>query len=80
MKLRSKITSKFQITIPKEVRDTLKLGMADVLEWHVDKKGVHVEAAEKPFLKHMGTLDVDSADVRGDIRKAWKLRAERYKK
>jgi len=79
MRLRSKITSKFQITIPKEIRESLKLGQSDVLEWKLDKNGVHVEAADKPFLKYGGFLKIPPGDTKQDIKLSRKLRAERYR-
>ena len=79
MKVRSKITSKFQITVPREVRELLKLETADVLEWEVGEDGVRVSAAEKPFLKFRGMLNGGSGDLKGDVRAAWKKRAERYR-
>ncbi len=79
MKARSKITSKFQITIPREVREILKLGAADVIEWEVDEKGVKVHAAGKPFLKYKGILSTGSGNAKADVHLAWKKRAERYR-
>lgn len=80
MKLRSKITSKYQITIPKEIRDSLKLSMQDVIEWSIDEQGVHIESADKPFLKYRGFLKEGSTDIKSDIKKAWGERAKRYSK
>jgi AbrB family looped-hinge helix DNA binding protein len=80
MKLRSKITSKYQITIPKEIRESLKISMEDVIEWSIDDKGIHIESANKPFLKHMGFLNKGSSDIKLDIKKAWDERAKRYSK
>lgn len=80
MKVRSKITAKYQITIPREVRSRLKLDVTDVVEWEVGEEGIRVQAASKPLLKHQGELDAGSADAKADIRKAWELRAKRYRK
>ncbi|PJZ75300.1 AbrB/MazE/SpoVT family DNA-binding domain-containing protein [Leptospira neocaledonica] len=80
MKLRSKITSKYQITIPKEIRDSLKLSMEDVIEWSIDEQGIHIESANKPFLKYKGFLNKGSSDTKSDIKKAWEERAKRYSK
>ncbi|TGL60525.1 AbrB/MazE/SpoVT family DNA-binding domain-containing protein [Leptospira sarikeiensis] len=79
MKLRSKITSKYQITIPKEIRESLKLSMEDVIEWSVDEKGIRIDAANKPFLKYEGFLNKGSTDIKSDIKKAWTERSKRYK-
>ncbi|EMY77259.1 transcriptional regulator, AbrB family [Leptospira weilii serovar Ranarum str. ICFT] len=80
MKLRSKITSKYQITIPKEIREFLKLSMEDVIEWSIDEQGIHIESANKPFLKYKGFFSAGSVDVKEDIKKAWEARAKRYSK
>lgn len=80
MKVLSKITAKFQITVPREVREILKLDAADVVEWEVDEKGVRVRAAEKPFLKYRGILNTGSGDAKADVHLAWKKRAERYRR
>ena len=68
--MRSKITDKFQITIPKAVRELLKLNRNDLLEWKVDDGAVTVEAVSKPFLRHQGTVYVGPGDIVQDIRKA----------
>ncbi|MBE7439451.1 MAG: AbrB/MazE/SpoVT family DNA-binding domain-containing protein [Spirochaetales bacterium] len=78
MKVRSRITSKFQVTVPREVREILKLNAADVLEWEMDKSGVKVHAAEKPFLKFKGILNTGSGDTKAEIHLAWKKRSARY--
>jgi AbrB family looped-hinge helix DNA binding protein len=40
IKARSTVTSKGQTTVPKEVRDALKLGDGTQIEWVVEKGGV----------------------------------------
>jgi len=80
MKVRSKITSKYQITVPREVRDLLKLDAADVIEWEISEGSVTVQAADKPILKFRGILNMGSGDTKEDIRIAWKRRTERYRK
>jgi AbrB family looped-hinge helix DNA binding protein len=78
MKLRSKITSKFQITIPTEVRKALKLNTSDTLEWNFTESGIKVESPHKPFLKHKGEFNSGSGNPDNDIRDAWTKRMERY--
>lgn len=68
--MRSKITDKFQITVPKEIRELLKLNRNDLLEWKVEEGGVTVEAVSKPFLRHRGTLHVGPGNIDRDIRDA----------
>ena len=78
-KIRSKITSKYQITIPKEVRDLLKVSETDILEWHIRKEGIFVDSAQKPFLKFHGFFPPEKGSTKADIAKAWKIRSLRYK-
>lgn len=56
MKKQAKITSKGQITIPREVRRRLGVQAGDRLQFEEDGKGVRVTAVRKesPFAKYMG--------------------------
>ena len=76
--MKSKITSKFQTTIPREVRERLRLHVADALEWKLDGEKIYVEAAVKPFLKYRGVVAVGEGDVKDDIQKSRATRARRY--
>ena len=77
--MESKITSKYQVTIPKAIREQLKLRVADSIEWQVEGGRVYVTPTEKPFLRHRGVIKVGPGDTREDIRKARELRAARYR-
>lgn len=66
----SKITDKFQITVPKKIREMLKLNRNDLLEWKVEDGSVTVESVAKPFLKHKGSVRIGEGDIKQDIRKA----------
>ncbi len=46
----SKITSKNQTTVPKEVRDMLALGPGDVLRWDLVDGAIQVALATRAFL------------------------------
>ena len=58
MKEQAKITSKGQVTIPKEVRDRLGVGPGDRLEFVADRAGYRVckRAGPSPFEKYVGFL------------------------
>ena len=71
----SKITSKFQTTIPREIRDRLKLSVADVIEWRFDGSRIYVEPVEKPFLKYAGVIEPRSGDTKQEILAARNKRA-----
>ncbi|MDP9238804.1 MAG: AbrB/MazE/SpoVT family DNA-binding domain-containing protein [Chloroflexota bacterium] len=44
---RSKVTSKGQVTIPKEVRDRLGLRMGDEIEWKTDRSILQVRKVRR---------------------------------
>lgn len=75
----SKITSKFQTTIPKDVRKYLKLDISDALEWEVEKGEVTIRPLEKGFLKYKNYFHVPDGDNRADIEKARAKVAAKYK-
>jgi AbrB family looped-hinge helix DNA binding protein len=54
--MQSVITSKFQTTIPKAVRENLKLSVQDALEWKIERGKVIVYPAQKKFLQHKNTV------------------------
>ena len=77
--MRSKITSKYQITLPKELRERMNVGVADVLEWRVTSKGVTVEPIKRPFLDFAGTIKTGPGDVTADLKNARRKMAARFK-
>ena len=76
--MESKITSKYQVTIPRAIREQLKLKVADSIEWHTEGGRVYVTPTEKPFLQYRGSIRVGPGDTKEDIRAARALRAARY--
>jgi AbrB family looped-hinge helix DNA binding protein len=75
----SKITSKYQTTVPKRIRDKLKLHVADSLEWKIENDKVVVFPAGKEFLKYQSVIKVGSGDINVDIKKARESITEKYK-
>ncbi len=47
--MQSLITSKYQITIPKSVREKLKLAVHDAIEWKIEDDRVAVYRCNKDF-------------------------------
>ena len=70
----STITSKYQTTIPREVRERLGLSTGDVLRWDVLGDHVRVTAAAPSFLRRQGSIRVGSGSAVEDVQRARKLR------
>lgn len=77
--MQSTITSKFQTTIPKAVRENLKLSVRDALEWKMERGKVVVYPAQKKFLQYKNIVKTGKGDVSADIERARTLRVEKYR-
>ena len=64
---KSTITSKYQTTVPKEVRLKLGVGPRDVLQWEVVGEQVRVTAADRSFLKRQGSIRVGAGSAAEDV-------------
>ncbi len=73
------ITSKFQTTIPKKIREQLSLAVSDTLEWKVEGNRIIVTSPRADFLRYRNSIAVGAGDVGEDIEQARKKRAERYR-
>lgn len=68
---RSSITSKYQTTVPKEVRQRLGVGPSDHLVWDVlGPDTVQVKVAHRSFLKRRGSIEVGRGSVVEDLERA----------
>ncbi len=77
--MKSKITSKYQTTIPREVRDRLNLSISDSIEWKIEKDRILVEPVNKPFLKYKGSIKIESGNIREDLLLSRKMRVLKEK-
>ena len=77
--MRSVITSKYQTTIPKEIRETLKISVHDAIEWRINGNTAVVYPAQQNFLARRGSVKTGKGDIAADIAKARLVRAERKK-
>ena len=75
----SKITAKYQVTITREVRDRLKLKVADAIEWNEADGRIYVTAAEFPIAKFKGAIKVGRGEIGKDIEKARESMADRFR-
>ncbi len=76
--MNSKITAKYQITIPSAIRKRLKLSVADALEWKVEDNRIYLVRASEPFLAFRGAIEVGPGDIVDDIETARQQRAKKY--
>ncbi len=76
--MQSTITSKFQTTIPKSIRENLNLSVRDIIEWKVERGKVFVSPVHKEFLKYRNSIKTGSGDISEDIRLARERRTEKY--
>ena len=76
----SKITAKYQVTIPKEVRERLKLQVAAAIEWSSGEDGrIYVTAAATPIAEYKGAIRVGRGDIREDIERARDAMVDRFR-
>ena len=77
--MQSLITSKYQTTIPKAIRENLRLSVKDALEWKLEKGKVTLYPAKQNFLKYRNAVKTGEGDIAGDIDIARNLRMEKYR-
>jgi bifunctional DNA-binding transcriptional regulator/antitoxin component of YhaV-PrlF toxin-antitoxin module len=71
----SKITSKNQTTVPREVRERLGVGPADVLLWEVVDAGeARLTVADRKLLHRRGSIAVGAGSPVDDVREARRRR------
>jgi AbrB family looped-hinge helix DNA binding protein len=72
--MQSTITSKYQTTIPKTIRENLSLDVNDTLEWEIDQGKIIVFPKQKKFLEYQNRIRVGKGDISADIALARDLR------
>ena len=77
--MQSLITSKYQTTIPKAIRENLGLSVKDALEWKLEKGKVTLYPAKRNFLTYRNAIKTGKGDIAGDIDIARNLRMEKYR-
>jgi AbrB family looped-hinge helix DNA binding protein len=75
--MRSVITSKYQTTIPKEIRDTLKLSIHDAVEWRINGNVAIVSPTQQIFLSRRGAVKTGKGNIAADVAKARLARSVR---
>lgn len=77
--MNSTVTSKYQTTIPKAVRERLGIRINDAIEWRVLKGKAEVVPLRAGFLLHRNTIHVGKGDIRTDIEAARAARGEKFR-
>ena len=77
--MQSSITSKYQITIPKGVREKLKLSVHDAIEWKIEDDKVVVYPVQQRFLQYRNSVRVGPGEIRDDIEEARADQAEQHR-
>lgn len=73
------ITSKFQTTIPKKIREKLLLSVKDTLDWKIEDGRIIVSSMQTHFLERKNTIHTGPGDIEKDIETARMNRADKYK-
>ena len=76
--MHSVITSKFQTTIPKRIREDLKLAINDTLEWKLKSGKVVVSPIHNKFLNYKNSVKVGLGRIEDDINLSRTRRIEKY--
>jgi len=77
--VKSIITSKYQTTISKEVRQYPGIAVKDAIEWRVEEGKVFVYPVKKNFLSYRNTVKVGPGDSADDIEATRHSRLEKYR-
>ncbi|MGH9465344.1 MAG: AbrB/MazE/SpoVT family DNA-binding domain-containing protein [Thermoanaerobaculia bacterium] len=70
---KSTITSKFQTTVPREIRNRIGLSPGDELNWEVLDGYIRVVPASTAFLELRGSIRVGRGSTVEDVRR-WRAR------
>jgi len=77
--MQSVVTSKYQTTIPKDIRSQLKISVSDTLEWKVEDGKAIVSPVQRRFLEYRNAVKVGKGDISKDIDLARKKQAGKYR-
>ena len=77
--MKSTITTKFQTTIPRDVRERLKLTVHDTVDWRIEDDRVVIVPLRCDFLRHRNRIAVGAGNIGADLAAARQARAERHR-
>lgn len=73
------ITSKYQTTIPKKIREQLHLSIHDTLNWDIEEGKIIVSPVHARFLGFQNSIKTGSGDINEDIQLAREKRVKKYR-
>lgn len=73
--MQSVVSSKFQTTIPKSIRENMNLSVSDTLEWTIADGKIIVTPTKRDFLSYQNTIKIGKGDVGKNVKLAKKLNA-----
>jgi AbrB family looped-hinge helix DNA binding protein len=77
--MHSTVTSKYQTTIPKAIREKLGITINDALEWGIEEGRAVVHPVQGSFLRFQGSVKTGAGDIAADIQAARKSRLEKFR-
>ena len=77
--MKTVITSKFQTTIPKKIREQLHLSKHDSLDWQIERGKIVVSPVQSNFLSFQNSIKIGHGNIRDDIKAARLKRVDKYK-
>ena len=77
--MQSIVTSKYQTTIPKAIRDYIGLSVKDALEWKVEKGKIIVSSAKANLLQYKNAIKTGRGDIAMDIEASRNIRMEKHR-
>jgi AbrB family looped-hinge helix DNA binding protein len=77
--MKTVITSKFQTTIPKKIREQLHLSTHDSLDWQIERGRIVVSPVQCTFLSYQNFIKTGSGSIQDDIKEARSKRMEKYR-
>ena len=72
------ITSKFQTTIPKKIREKLLLSVKDTLNWEIEDGRIIVSPMQTDFLKHKNSVRIGPGAIKSAVIYAALLMPSQY--
>jgi AbrB family looped-hinge helix DNA binding protein len=72
----TKITDKFQITIPKEIRTKFKLTRHDSIDWKMENGKILIEPIKRPIANYKGSIHIEPGNIQEDIEKVRRIIAD----